>query len=302
MNKPTTYHFSAPVEVTTSPDSGLRSISGVPYSGGVITDHMWFSRVAFDLATLSIQTPVPLLLNHCPDDTVGVVNVAEITSLVRITGTLFTGIDEDADSIAAKADAGFPWQMSVGIFPDSIEEIPAGQSVPLNGQMLDGPLTILRNARIREVSLCPVGADAGTSASVFTADPTKPKEANMTTENNDPTIEALREQVVITQATLAERDTTIAELQAQIAQFHAARREEAVKALFADLKREFTADAAKPYSAMTEEQFSAIAADLRSLVPAAGGYLFSGLANGTAPQADARKSAENLNSQVAGGK
>lgn len=305
MTIPPLYTFFAPAEVLPETQAGTRPFTGVAYSGGVITDHGGFIQVAFDLATLTLATPAPLLLEHDREDTIGVIASVTLGDALQISGQLFTGLDADAAAVAAKADAGFPWQLSVGIFPGVVETIEPGQAVPLNGQTLTGPLTVFRNACVREVSFCAVGADRHTSATVFTTAPDPsftPPEPIMadTTDDSSAVLDALRGQLAATEQTLAERDATIAALQRQIEQFHAAQRDSEIKALFAALDREFTAEAAQPYQSMTGAQFAAISADLKALRPTPSPHLFSAVATGSRPDVDARQAAAALNAQVAG--
>lgn len=306
MTTPQLYTFLAPAEILPEISTGTRPFTGVAYSGGVITDHGYFSRVAFDLSTLSFDTPAPLLLEHDRDDTIGVINQASIGATLAIGGQVFTGIDENAASVAAKADAGFPWQMSVGIFPGITEEVPAGQALQINGQTLTGPLTVFRNARVREVSFCAVAADSSTSATVFNANPESPspQEPPMADAKDESSavIDALKGQITANEQSIAERDATIADLQSQIEQFHAAQRDADIKALFSALNREFSDDAAKPYRGMTLEQFTAISADLKSMRQTPNPHLFSAVATGSIQELDARAAASALNAQVSGAK
>ena len=269
--------FAAAVTLDASPTAaaGPRRFSGVAYGGGVITDHGWWDAVSFDLAGVTAATPMPLLMNHDGGQVIGVIDtVTNDGTHLAIGGKLFTGIDPAADQVAAKAEAGAAWQMSVGIFPDRIEEIASGTAYSVNGRNFTGPGHVFRAARVRETSFVALGADASTRATVFSTDGAAinvpvfsgaPKMAD-TTVPNTPTIEQLAAQV----ATLTvERDAAVAAHSALQEQFSArtqAERETAVKAL---LGEEFSAEAAAPYMGMTPEQFAAVQAVLskRSALP-----------------------------------
>jgi hypothetical protein len=56
-------------------------------------------------------------------------------------------------------------------------------------------------------------------------------------------------------------------LEAELTAFKASVREEAVKALFADLNKDYSESAALAYQSMSDEMFASVAADLRSLKP-----------------------------------
>lgn len=158
--------FAAAVQLAPTKVGEPRRFSGTAYAGGLIRDHWAWSAVGFDLSGLEAATPMPLLMDH--GRPVGVIESASKDGgALTISGRLFTGIDPEADAIAAKADAGMPWQMSVGIFPDEIVEVQAGASFTLNGQSFQGPAHIFRSSRVRETSFVAVGADDRTRAQVF---------------------------------------------------------------------------------------------------------------------------------------
>jgi hypothetical protein len=163
-----TAYFNAPLSVGVPAQDGRR-FAGILYSGGLITDHPTWEAVAFDLQTMKVATPIPLLFQHRHEQTVGVVRRATIGADIRIEGDLFTGIDEKAAEIAAKSDSGMAWQLSVGLFLGRVEEVAVGKSITLNGRLVRGPLAVLRNAIVREASVVAVGADRDTSMAVFVA-------------------------------------------------------------------------------------------------------------------------------------
>ena len=70
----------------------------------------------------------------------------------------------DAAVVLALADEGYPWQSSIGIWADEVKFIEGGQSVKVNGQMVDGPADIWVTSYVRECSFVSLGADAGTAA------------------------------------------------------------------------------------------------------------------------------------------
>lgn len=142
-----------------------RNFKGVAYGGGVVTDHPVWDRVAFDLSTTKVEDRAPVLYMH--RDPVGVLKSATVAQAITVLGELFADIDAKAREIADKADRGLPWQLSVGIFPGRVDEIAAGATSVLNGQVVTGPLTVFRDSRIREVSFCPLGADHTTAAEVL---------------------------------------------------------------------------------------------------------------------------------------
>lgn len=253
--------FSAPVALASAQGGDrMRRFSGVAYGGGTITDHAWWDAVAFDLDGLTATAPMPLLLQHDHGRQIGVIDVVDKTGgQLSVAGKLFTGIDADADAVAAKADAGAPWQLSVGIFPDVIEQLSAsGSGAVVNGLPVRAGTAVFRASRVREASFVALGADDATHASVFSGEG-KPVLAKVITKENH-MAEHDSALAVVTAERDAERDradaaeTKLAELRAQFAAEQVAKREAAVKEL---LGEEFSADAAESYMTMTEPQFSA---------------------------------------------
>jgi len=293
--------FSAPVlieEGLSGDPSGDRKFSAVAYSGGVIEDH-WLSPCAFDIATMVAETPLPALLNHDTEKTVGVSDSVVKAETVTVDGTLFASIDEDAAAIAMKADRGMPWGISFGLGNGTkLIEYPAGVKTIVNGREFEGPLNVLVNARVREVSFCPVAADGRTSARVFSADENTTIEVetmpNPNTDDLASQVEALKAQFAATQERISEAEAraTAAEARAVAAEEalsaeRTAARERDVKELFSMQGREFSAEAAKPYMGLTSEQFAAIVGDFKAVREASSklpGELFRHVA-GSPPEA-----------------
>lgn len=254
--------FAAAVTFAAAPsDGGPRRFSGVAYGGGVITDHGYWDAVAFDLAGLHAKVPMPLLLQHDPQRTIGVIDAAvNDGQQLRIEGELFTGIDHDADAVAAKADRGAPWQLSVGVFPDRVETLNGGAPQSINGRSVEGAVTVFRASRVREASFVALGADHTTSATVFHQ--SGGHVAQLVTQ--EPTM-ADKDHTAEIAAITAERDAERTRADAEKARADASEakfaarekseRESAVKALLGD---EFAVDKAAPYMSMTAEQFAVV--------------------------------------------
>lgn len=264
--------FAAQVSLDAAQAGAPRRFSGVAYGGGVITDHGWWDAVAFDLAGLQAPTPMPLLLQHDHDRAIGVIDTADASSgQLRIGGRIFVG-DPEADRVIAKADAGMPWQMSVGIFPDAIEEVQAGAVV--NGQAVGRATHVFRKSRVREASFVAVGADGSTHATVFNqaggcrAPLIYPQESSMADDNREAALAAMTTERDAERTRADAAEAALAALQAQFAARERAERETAVRQMLGD---EFSAEAAAPYMDMTPVQFGAVQAAfgaLRSKLPA----------------------------------
>lgn len=292
--------FVPEAEGSSEQEKPRRRFTGIAYSGELITDHRYGGNpLVIDLASMTMQTPAPLLCLHDQEDAIGVINFAQIGNDFRIAGDLFSDIDEDAAAIAAKADAGFPWQLSIGCLPGAIEIIPSGQQVEVNGRTFTGPLDIYRNARTREVSFVSVGADALTTARVFGAGDTysvpivetvMPDQANEISDLES-RIADLESQLTAERSRADAAEAKAEEVAAKWREHRSAERKAAVLRLFSALGRDADDAAMHPYLEMSDEAFAVLERDVLALKSAATpDYLFSSMVTG-APS-DTRTEAE----------
>ena len=228
-----------------------RTFTGVAYSGEPILDHWYWDRVIFDLDSIQIKGRIPALLEHRSSQRAGAINSHSIDYAqgLVISGDLMS--NEFGSQVAQDSDDGFPWQMSVRIEPSSTEEIAADQSVTVNGKTYQGPITVFRGGRIREVSFCALGADDNTNAVAASHNPTQqPKE--------DTDVDLVQAQAKIT-----ELEGQVNTLTEQNKQFAAAKREAEITALGKDLGKEFSAEDIAEMKNLDESAFAFSAKHLR---------------------------------------
>ena len=228
-----------------------RTFTGVAYSGEPILDHWYWDRVIFDLDSIQIKGRIPALLEHRSSQRAGAINSHSIDYAqgLVISGDLMS--NEFGSQVAQDSDDGFPWQMSVRIEPSSTEEIAADQSVTVNGKTYQGPITVFRGGRIREVSFCALGADDNTNAVAASHNPTQqPKE--------DTDVDLAQAQAKIT-----ELEGQINTLTEQNKQFAAAKREAEITALGKDLGKEFSAEDIEEMKKLDDGAFAFSAKQLR---------------------------------------
>ena len=230
-----------------------RTFSGVAYSGEVITDHWYWDRIIFDLDSMQIKGRIPALLDHSTRQRAGAINSHSIDHQngLTVSGDLMS--NEFGTQVAQDSDDGFPWQMSVRIDPSAIEEIQAGASVTVNGKVHQGPITVFRGGRIREVSFCALGADDNTNAVAASHSPknfNQPEDTNVTElEQAQAKAKALQDQVDA--------------LTEQNKQFAAAKREAEISALSKDLGKEFSAEDVEEMKKLDDSAFAFSAKQLR---------------------------------------
>lgn len=72
-----------------------------------------------------------------------------------------------------------PFQMSIGLYGYDELYIASGNAETINGQQFQGPVTVLQNGKVREVSVVALGADPNTDAQFFNAPTSTPRQSNM---------------------------------------------------------------------------------------------------------------------------
>lgn len=236
-----------------------RTFSGIAYSGEAITDHWYWDKVVFDLDSIQIKGRIPALLEHRTSQRAGAINSHSVSHAegLKIEGNLLS--NEFGTQVAQDSDDDFPWQMSVRIYPTTVEEVKEG-SVIVNGRTFQAPVAVFRGGRIREVSFCALGADDNTNA---VAASHSPKNFNQPEDTDVTELEQAN-------ARIKELETKNSELETQNKQFAAAKREAQIKSLETELKKEFSTEDKEKYSALDDTSFNFMAGQLRQFsAPAA---------------------------------
>jgi len=170
------------LESTSQNLGNVRTFSGIAYSGKPIDKHFMFENLYLDVEGMTFKDQIPIFKNHDPSSIVGFGKLSRVGGELLIEGTLATDLD-NAKEIAALSDAGFNWELSVGVEPAYIEEISQDREFSINGQSVRGPATIFRQPTVMETSFVPIGADRNTAAEVFNKDLNKYK--NIEVRNMD---------------------------------------------------------------------------------------------------------------------
>lgn len=241
------------IEVPVATDGQKRTFKGVAYSGGRVTDHCYWGDdgVVFDLEGIQIPSVTPLLGEHDCDSRVGVVTNVTTNKNIEVSGNFLS--NEDAQKIVSDADDGFPFQMSMRIKPGSIEEVLQGQTVNVNGQDFAGPIVVFRKNRIREFTICSLGADENTSIEAFSS------KSNQKTTQEDTDVTELEKAQAAQKQAETERDNALNELN----EFKAKKRADDIAQLEADLKTQFSTEDKTAYTSMDDTVFSFTAKQMR---------------------------------------
>lgn len=266
MKKP--IYLSAALTPATNDCTNNRVFSGVAYTGAMIENHGWLSNVIIDIDTMTIAPDLKLLLEHDTTQVIGTATAVKQDGKVLVTGLLLNAIDDDAQSVCQKAQAGINWQLSVGLYDYQQQDLIEGQSDVVNGLTVEYPATILRNAVLREVSVVALGADGATSFAIFSKFQQPQEDSRMEVKTLQDENTALKAQLEATNAELATLKTEFAAKQLEA-------RTNEVKALFAAVGKEATEDAIKPYLGIDSASFAVVSADMQALKPKVNPALFA---------------------------
>ena len=263
-------------------ESKKRKFKGVAYAGGRVDGHWYWGRsgVVFDLDGIEIDKPTALLEEHFSSGRVGVVKQVSTTGKIEVEGDFLS--NTKAKEIVQDSDDGFPFQMSMYIDPGSIEEVSNGKSVVVNGQTFEGPITVFRQNRIREFTICTTGADRNTSINAFSG--------KQQTKQEDTNVTELEQAKEAQKQAEKQRDDALAELN----KFKADQRAENIASLQKELNTTFSAEDLKSYTDMDDAVFAFTAKQLRqfsgkqeSQKQGLPSHLFSHQANGDQNQFNA---------------
>lgn len=238
--------------VPLSSDGEKRLFTGLAYSGGPVD--YFGGRLVVDIEGINFSDRMPVLVDHDVTKRVGVGELFQTEAGLEIRGHLLR--NSLAREVAADADDGFPWQMSIRVDAGSVEEVKSGTTVNVNGADYEGPLYVFRRNTVSEVSFVPLGADSTTYAQVFARG----------TNGEDPMqeLDELKAEVEALKASLADMTTRAEAAEATVAQTALAKRRADAIALLSAMESEATDEAIEPYLAMGEEVFAAVAAHTKA--------------------------------------
>jgi hypothetical protein len=285
-------YLSAPIALAAAEGEDLpRRFSGLAYSGGLVED--WNFPIVIDLAATSIADGLPLLYRHDQERDIGTIDgVTNDGASLSVSGELFSDLDDDARKIAAKSKRKARYQMSVGLFGASHQEVKTG-SVEINGRTLQAPITVLRGGIVREVSIVPLGADRNTNAAFFAAQSTPATEAEKMPES-----ESASSEVEDLKKRLAEAIARAEKAEAALKKMEDNAREAELSAVLPSLS-----DAEKAiYMGLSAEQWGTIKTALaaKPSAPELPAHLFQAQALGdpNAKGPDDAKTIEQINAEI----
>lgn len=161
--------FVGPVQIEAAggePSKGPRRFSMLAYTGGALRLPDWRYPVVVDLQGLEASARPKVFLEHDTRERVGHIDKIDISQRELHVSGAISASGRASQEVRDDADAGFPWEASIGAHVIKAEWVPQGKTALANGQQFAGPVTIARRARLAEVSFVALGADENTSASI----------------------------------------------------------------------------------------------------------------------------------------
>lgn len=193
-NAPATLRFAVAngnvaIKAAEKNDDGSRRVrrfTGRAYNGGVMTVG-FYGDVVIDLQGLQVTDKQrPMLKDHNETTpvghTVGMNGGNGVTigrDFIDIEGLMSVDSPE-TNVIVGAADAGFEWQLSVGVNPTKLVFVDEDTFIEVNGQEFEGPLVVARESELKEISFLALGADDDTTSKVAARAAEFKKESEMT--------------------------------------------------------------------------------------------------------------------------
>lgn len=147
-------------------DNGAKtvSITGVAYSGGVVSQY--FGNVVVNLDGMKFAKQIPLMNSHSNsvEDKLGEVECEVKNGKLFISGKIVSE-SEIAKKIIAEGKLS-NWQLSIGAAVNARRFVEEGTSVEVNGKTFKGPVFVAEKTLLREVSVVAIGADADTNMKI----------------------------------------------------------------------------------------------------------------------------------------
>jgi hypothetical protein len=145
----------------------LRRFSMTAYTGGAMTLAGWPHPVVVDMAGLAVgKRSRPILMDHDTGRIVGHTDAVGIEGGALAVAGVVSGVGSAAQEVVGASDNGFPWQASIGAAVRKVVFVPEGKMAAANGKEFAGPVYMVRQAKLGEVSFVALGADDATMAKV----------------------------------------------------------------------------------------------------------------------------------------
>jgi len=145
----------------------LRRFTMTAYTGGAMALAGWPYPVVVDLTGLVLgKKSRPILMDHDTGRIVGHTDTVGVEGTALTVAGVISGVGSAAQEVVGASDNGFPWQASLGAAVKKVVFVPEGKTATANGKEFAGPVYMVRQAKLGEVSFVALGADDATTANV----------------------------------------------------------------------------------------------------------------------------------------
>lgn len=157
-------------ELNCSAADEVPAFSAVAYSGGKLFVAGFKHPVVVDLSKLEVQPDrTSVLLDHKPERRVGHIESVSVVGGCLYAQGRISAKTEHAAEVVQSHQQGFRWHVSIGARILEAYEVPAGDSVVVNGARHQGPVIVAAKAKLKELSFVGVGGDEANSVSIAAA-------------------------------------------------------------------------------------------------------------------------------------
>jgi len=140
----------------------------VVVSSGEAMQHWFWGDMAIDLSGVRPRKKkLAVLRDHRGDEIAGWADRFGAEEDGWIAYGQFSQVTDVARETAALLKEGFPWQASMFVTPQRLEQLEKGTKAEVNGFEMKGPAVIWRESVVDEVTFTPVGADRKTSVTAL---------------------------------------------------------------------------------------------------------------------------------------
>lgn len=163
----------------------IRRFEMTAYTGGRLFVAGFKHPAIVDLTTLkSERHNYPSHLDHKQQQRVGHTTKVSIGGGQIKAEGLISAANKHAKEVVDSGDNGFPWQSSIGVGLSAarVQFVRAGSRVAVNGRTFDGPVYVVRNGALKEISFVSVGGDEGGATARVAASALPQGEETMTFE------------------------------------------------------------------------------------------------------------------------
>lgn len=171
-------HLSAPVEFQLAAQAAEGEaqdpdrFSILAHTGKVIDWGFWGRFVIVLKGMKLAKDKVPCLYGHQSSAIVGTIDKSSTDANGFYVFGQFSQVPTSrGPEVLAHAREGFPWQASIGVYPDpgKIKTLAKGEKMTVNGQTVEGPCEVWLESTVFETSFVPFGADDDTAAVAMSA-------------------------------------------------------------------------------------------------------------------------------------